>query len=527
MLTHEEWQFVQKTWDSLKPMGERANELQKRLTGLPLAMVEVKPFKVVLARGEEMDLDGGYFPIVMDPKHSQRAIDQDSKESAQNAMQSGYVRATTSKGYTKERTGYGGQLLLDYEQALTSHVAKVSKDLSHREFMLSSQRLLLDTEVRKTLRETLGPAYEKQFMPWLRTIINDNNGSVQERLDGLKDAMQKLRGNVVAATLGFNFSTSMLQVSHAPRMLLYAHPKSLAQSFVDLLAHPVETTREIRELSPNEMRFRSDNLDRDVRGVLQQPAYKAGYERKVAVAARFALQTMDHLLSHTLWKAAYRDGLDKYDDLPVDEAQKKAVYEADSAVRLGLGTSAPKDLPAIMRGNEFNKFITTLYGFHSGVYNQIRDIGHQFRSDHNVGKLTYAGILTAVLPAVLGAWLTGKKPKEDENTGWWAAKRSLLFSADTVPLLRSVASALEGGHDVQFSPIENVLTKGVKTADGIVSSKEDKDWLGIGLDAAETGGALAGVPGSHQAVKILRYVHRANQGKIEDPSVYGAVVGGR
>jgi hypothetical protein len=204
MLTREEWNFVQKAWDSLKPMGERMQELERRLTGLPPQMVKVTPFKVALDDGTEMDLDGGYFPIVMDPRFSERAIQQDAQQTAQNAMQSGYVRATTSKGYTKERTGFGGPLLLDYEQVLTSHVAKVAKDLSHREFMLASQRFLLDTEVRKTLRETLGPAYEQQFMPWLRTIINDNNGSVQERLDGLKDGMQKLRGNIVSASLGFN-----------------------------------------------------------------------------------------------------------------------------------------------------------------------------------------------------------------------------------------------------------------------------------------------------------------------------------
>ncbi len=526
MLTREEWQFVQKAWESLKPLGERMKELEKRLTGLPPAMVKVTPFKVALEDGTEMELDGGYFPIAMDPRFSERAIQQDAKETAQNTMQSGYVRATTAKGYTKARTGFGGPLLLDYEQVLTSHVAKVAKDLSHREFMLSSQRLLLDTEVRRALRETLGPAYEQQFMPWLRTIINDNNGSVQERLDGLKEGMQKLRGNIVAASLGFNASTSLLQISHAPRMLLYARAGSLAQAFVDLLAHPIENAREVRELSPNEMRFRGDNLDRDIRAVLQNPSYHAGYTRKVAVAARFALEVMDHLLSHTLWKAAYRDALDKYVDLPIGEAHEKAAHEADGAVRLGLGTSAPKDLPAIMRSNEFNKFITTLYGFHNGVYNQLRDIGHQVRYDRNLGKMTYAGILTVVLPAVLGNLLTGRGPKDDEGLGEWAAKKSLIFAADTVPLLRSVASAMEGGHDVQFSPVESVLQKGTKALMEATSDKDDKDWLGIGLDAGEAAGLIAGVPGAHQAVKTLRYMKRRSEGKVENPNPWNAVVGG-
>jgi hypothetical protein len=525
-------EFVQKAWDSLKPMGQRMQELERRLTGLPPAMVKVTPFKVVRPEGnEEIELEGGYFPIVMDPKYSQRAIEQDAKQSAQNSMQSGYVRATTSKGYTKERTGFGGPLLLDYEQVLTSHVAKVAKDLSHREFMLASQRFLLDTEVRKTLRETLGPAYEKQFMPWLRTIINDNNGSVQERADTFKDLLQGLRSNIVSASLGFNASTSLLQISHAPRMLLYAKTGSLAQAFGDLLAHPIETSREVRELSPNEMKFRGDNLDRDIRAALQNPTYAKGYTRKVAVAARFALELMDHLLSHTLWKAAYRDSLDKYSDLPAGEAQEKAAHEADSAVRLGLGSQAPKDLPAIMRSSEMNKFITTLYGFHNGVYNQLRDIGHQFRQDRNVGKATVAGILTVIVPAVLGNLLTGRGPgtgkkEEGESAGAWAAKRSLYFMADTVPLLRALASGLEGGHDVQFSPIESLGTKALKNAEKVLSDKDDKDWMGIGLDAGETAGVALGIPGAHQAVKTLRYIRRAKQGKVENPNIWNAVVGG-
>lgn len=526
MLTHEEWQFVQRAWDSLKPLGERMNELEKRLTGLPPVMVKVTPFKVALDDGREMDLAGGYFPIVMDPRFSERAITQEAKETAQNAMQSGYVRATTSRGYTKERTGFGGPLLLDYERVLTSHVAKVAKDLSHREFMLSSQRLLLDTEVRKSLRETLGPAYERQFMPWLRTIINDRNGSVDQGLETVSNAMQKLRANFVAAAIGFNPTTLLLQISHAPRMMLYARPGSLAQALGDFLAHPFEMTHEIHDLSPNEMRFRGDNLDRDVRAVLQNPTYRNTYTRKIAVAARFSLATVDHLLSHTLWRAAYRDGLEKYADLPVGEAQKKAVYDADSAVRLGLNAQAAKDLPAIMRNNDFNKMITVLYGFHNGVYNQLRDNFHQARYDRNAVKLTYTTVLTALLPAVLGDLLTSHGPKDGENPGLWAAQRALLFSADTIPLLSSMARFMEGGSDVQFTPLENVMQKGARAAMEASSGKDDKDWLGISLDTAEAAGEAFGVLGSHPLIRTLRYLHRADVGKIENPNVWNAIVGG-
>lgn len=131
-----------------------------------------------------------------------------------------------------------------------------------------------------------------------------------------------------------------------------------------------------------------------------------------------------------------------------------------------------------------------------------------------------------IVPAVIGNLLTGRGPKDGENPGWWAAKQSLLFAADTVPILRSVASAIEGGHDAQFSPVENVMQKGAKAVMDATSSKDDKDWLGIGLNAAESAGEIFGVPGSQQAVTTLRYIKRASEGKVQNPNLWNAIVGG-
>ena len=122
--------------------------------------------------------------------------------------------------------------------------------------------------------------------------------------------------------------------------------------------------------------------------------------------------------------------------------------------------------------------------------------------------------------------MTGDGPKDGENPGLWAAKKALLFSADTVPVLGSFAHAAVERRDMQLTPLENVFTKAGKVAMDATSGKEDKDWLGIGLNAAEAAGDVAGVPGSGQLVKTLRYAHRANQGKIENPSWWDAIAGG-
>lgn len=133
--------------------------------------------------------------------------------------------------------------------------------------------------------------------------------------------------------------------------------------------------------------------------------------------------------------------------------------------------------------------------------------------------------MSVLVPAVLGSIVTGHGPKDDEDKGLWAAKRALLFSADTVPLLRDVAFAIERDGEVRINPLIDVLSKGAKTTQLAGADRDDKDWTGIGLNSLEVGADLAGVPGTTQVMKPLRYAHRNSQGKIDDPNAFDAFIG--
>lgn len=523
MLTPEEWKFVQGTWDSLKPLGEAQMALEKRLTGLPPVMVKPVGFRVDHGEGAVSDLDGGYFPIVMDPRYSKRGALQDASTTAQNMMEAGYGRATTSRGSMKERTGFGGPMLLDYSQVLTQHTAKVIKDITHREFMLTANKLLTEQNIRQTMRETLGDGYEEKMMPWLRAIVNDRNGSGAQGLGDFSSMMRGLRTNLTLAALSFKVTTSLLQWTHAPRMLLSTRPASYAQAMVDFMAHPSDMTAQIRELSPNEMAFRGDNIDRDVRETLRN---STGIRKKVAEAGNVSIKYTDHLLSFPLWLSVYRDSLKEHVDLPEERAQYLASHAADSAVRLGLGSGAPKDLPPIMRNNDLSKLLTMFYSFHNGIYGQVRDITHQYKQNGGVGKLTYGLALSVLVPSVLSGLVSGNGPSDGENKGLWAAKKALLFGGDMIPLVRDAATALERDGDVKLTPLVDVLSKGVKAAQQAGADKEDKDWTGIGLNALDVTGSLAGIPGVTQATKPLHYLHRVQQGQVDSPNAWNAIVGG-
>jgi hypothetical protein len=522
-LSQAEWDHVKGVWKTLEILRPHMVNLEKRMTGLPPVLVDSKPFDLTLSDGSAMHAEGGYYPIAMDPRFSARGAQADASTTAQNVMEAGYARAATSRGYTKERSGFAGPLLLDHEQILSSHMSKVIKDITHREFMLAANKLLLRPEIRQAMRESLGPAYEQQMMPWLRTIVNDRNGSNAQGLGDFSKAVRTLRSNLVLASLSFKLSTTLLQMSHAPRMLLYTKPGSYMQAMVDFAAHPMEISQQVRELSPNEMKFRGDSIDRDIREKMRDMSGQTGFAKTVLKAGSKTLEWTDHLLSVPLWLSVYREGLKENVDLPDQQAHYAAMHKADSAIRLGLGSSAAKDMAPILRQNDLTKLMTMFYSFHNGIYGQIRDIAHNTKSVADIPKLTYGLAMSVLVPAVLSHLMVGDGPKDDENWGLWAAKRALFFGLDTIPVVRDVATAIERKADVKMSPLLDQLMRAGKI--GVELEKGVKDWTGMGLDALQVAGGVTGVPGTTQILKPLRYYHQVQQGKIPNPNLWDAFVG--
>ncbi len=532
MVTPDQWDFVQDLWDALKPIGERMEKLEKRQTGLPPTMVKVEPFTVHYDDGTEKNVSGGYYPIQIDPAYSLKGYQEDAIKSAANLMEKGYGRATTSRGYTKERTGFGGPLLFDYERVLSSHLTKAIKDITHREFMQAANKFLLDPEVRQTLRETVGPTYEQSMMPWLRAVVNDRNGTLDRGANDPRPWIEKVRSNLIRAGLTFKVSTGLEQISHLPTVFLYTKKASYGRALLDFWKDPAGTTEAIRELSPNVMRFRGEDLGRDYNTAIRDIANKKSIGAQVGRLGMAAYKYNDHIWSFPLWNSVYRESLLKDPMLPESESHALAVHDADAAVRMALGVGDTGDQAPIMRSQDMlTRWATTMFGFENLRYNIMRhDIGDRTMQRYRVGDVVGAGkILTAgaiaglILPALQGSLATGNGPKKDENPAEWAITRSLLFTGSTIPWVRNILSQFEYGTPTMA---ESFLKRGVDVLKGATSNKEDKDWTGLGINALQFGGDVTGVPGTNQAAQTARYVHRASQGKIENPTIMGAVVGG-
>jgi|GEM_PF-3957463 len=545
-LTAPEWEFAQKVWDAFESLRPEIGDLQRKMTGLEPQWVEARPFAAVDEKGNVIaHLKGGYYPLVADPGESGVGMRQDI-DAGKGVMDSGsgYVRATTSTGYTKERTKATYPLLLDFEQIVTQHATKIAKDLAYREFVVDSNRLLTDQRVRDTLRETLGPEYEKQFMPWLRYQANNRNGSAVQGLGEVSRWMMQLRANAVVATMGFNLATTVVQFSGITRAQHYVEGGHLLRALGEFIAHPMDTTKMVRELS-GEMANRAENYDRDMGGVMRGeltdslaasanktvrslvlPVMKANSE--VMKFAFHGITLADIAMGVPTWLGAYRQGLATHGDAA------RAVLEGDRAVRMTLPAAGAKDLAPIMRNHEFWKMATMYYGHFNKLYANMEDSAH--KASVMAGNGNFLGatkqaasttLLTLLIPAVFGAYIKNRGPADDENKAEWAILESLHFGASSIPLIRNIADTLKNGKsgkDFKFSPMFGIFEEQTQALMSLDKAAHgDAEWSKAGFDAAKAFGHTFGIGGTTQAVKSAHYLQQVSSGQERPANNYELV----
>ncbi len=509
-LSAADWQFVQATWDNINTLWPQIVELEKRVTGLAPKKVEAQAF-VVTVNGQDIQMQGGYFPLVYDPRFSEMGARQESGNLGQ-LFEEGYVRATTSKGHTEARNqGFAAPLQLDFEQVITQHTGKVIKDLTHREAIVAANKILTNSEIRNVLQETLGPAYEKQMLPWLRSVVNDRNGGSTQGLADFSRWMMSLRANTVAAVMGFKATTAIMQITGLSASLDKVSAKYLGVEFARFLRHPLQMTEEVRALS-GEMRNRPANLDRDIRGQLRQ---MTGQNSLLTQAQRFAFHGIaiaDTMVTVPTWMAAYRKALDD------GKSEDVARLEGDAAVRLTQGAGGPKDLAAVQRNNELMKALTMFYSYFNVLYNRMRDMGRDVQSITDMPRFLARALFTIAIPAFAADIIVGRGPDDEDDYPQWLARKIALYPLMSIPLLRDVASSLDSGFDYKFTPLASGLEKLAKLGKATAKAVTDEDemqWGGFAVKAAETIGYLAGVPGTAQVSATGKYLWRVNEGEEE------------
>jgi hypothetical protein len=428
-------------------------------------------------------------------------------ESVSQFMSNAYGRARTDRGYTKQRVEkLKAAVRLDYEQVLTSHLAKVIKDISHREAIYSLNKILKDEEVKAVMIDRLGDAQYREFNKWMQVLVADRADTLHSSNPFTKGIM-RFRTNMAIVTMGWKVTTMMAQFAGIGPALDVVKPRFFTQALIDYNRYgPWSTHRETLENfvyeRSGEMKFRSETIDRDVRDNLRQLRGENGPLATIRKTAFFLTAMADRQITIPTWLGAYRQALAE------GLSEEDAIRAGDRSVRLSQGAAGTKDMAAVQRDNELMKLLTMYYTPFSVLYARMRDLAKTSRRVKDMPRAVARMLALVVLPAVMGELLAGRGPEEDEDETWWAIRKMLLYPLASIPILKEGAGVVEasmisltGEGEMAFEPnwrlspvagsIEQLGRTFMKTSDVVAGNQDFND---VAWDLLNASGYIFGLP---------------------------------
>lgn len=524
-LTPADAQMVQGIWDAVNSLWPDIVEQQRRLSGVAPEQVEPMPLIFTAADGSTVSLRGGYYPAVYDPRAGAGGVKQ-ARAAEEQIMGGTFSRAMTSKGHTKERTGYAAPMLLDYHRVLSRHLNDVITDVSHRGYVKQALRVLEDQELKNLIQQRLSEgAYHALYGSVKNAVrgasVSEPGSSMAEKIG---DAVLT---NTAVAALGFRLPLVFANTVVAPiQAAARVDPKYLATGYAAYYRNPGKMTEMIHSLSPF-MEERANSLDSSYQVVLGKLSGKRGIRAAAMKMAMEVHRWTVPLAERAIWLGRYQQA--QAQGASVDEA----VRLADKSIRTTQQAGAPKDLSAAERDPRY-KWVRMFIGPMIIMNNRLQEsglrglyLGRVQSPARALGTWLSAGVLSNAVFELL--MMRGPDGGDDDEKGWddwgsWLARKTLLFPFQTIPLLRDVAGGIDAA--IEGKPSMGrpnpIVDAGVALAKfGQAAWKEGRDWVAdddepdaeklikTGVRAA---GPLTGIP-SNQMLTTGEYLYDVGTGQ--------------
>lgn|GEM_PF-971910 len=524
-LTPADAQMVQGIWDAVNSLWPDIVEQQRRLSGVAPEQVEPMPLIFTAADGSTVSLRGGYYPAVYDPRAGAGGVKQ-ARAAEEQIMGGTFSRAMTSKGHTKERTGYAAPMLLDYHRVLSRHLNDVITDVSHRGYVKQALRVLEDQELKNLIQQRLSEgAYHALYGSVKNAVrgasVSEPGSSMAEKIG---DAVLT---NTAVAALGFRLPLVFANTVVAPiQAAARVDPKYLATGYAAYYRNPGKMTEMIHSLSPF-MEERANSLDSSYQVVLGKLSGKRGIRAAAMKMAMEVHRWTVPLAERAIWLGRYQQA--QAQGVSIEEA----VRLADKSIRTTQQAGAPKDLSAAERDPRY-KWVRMFIGPMIIMNNRLQEsglrglyLGRVQSPARALGTWLSAGVLSNAVFELL--MMRGPDGGDDDEKGWddwsaWLARKTLLFPFQTIPLLRDVAGGIDAA--IEGKPSMGrpnpIVDAGVALAKfGHAVWKEGRDWIAdddepdaeklikTGVRAA---GPLTGIP-SNQMLTTGEYLYDVGTGQ--------------
>jgi len=444
-LNAADWNLVEDIWSHIDSYWSDIKALEQRTTGVAPAKVDASPFPTKFGT-----IKGGYFPIAYDGQETGRIIvgddDASGAQQAKQMMAMSFGRTTTAHGHTEARTiGQGRRLNLD-PSVIGQHLTKVVHDLTHREALADTMRILLHPEVRSAIDSRMGSATTKALRQWIADIATGG-----QMPDAVARGISLARRGFSISTMGFKATTAALQLTGFSNSAVRVGPARMAKAVATLYSQKDgKTAWAFVPGKSTMMAERERTQTREINEILGQfqRGKFATFQQTVGKYAFWMLQKMQSFVDRATWLAAYEKAIDE------GHADELAVSIADQTVLDTQSGGQTKDLAGVQR-SPYAQILTGAYTYGSLVFNQVYDQGARI-SRNPKDFATWAGalgnmMLSTALPAVGSVILRGLTrddwPKEKDDKDGIAKRIGVEFASTilgSTVLVRELGGALSG-----------------------------------------------------------------------------------
>jgi hypothetical protein len=205
-LEKSDWVLVQEVHRAMAKLTPLLSEVHKDSTGLDLTQIEAVPFT-----NKYGVWDGGYFPVVYDPKRSEQVAKFNEKRDASHESlfsTTGNYHQSVSAGSVNDRTEFFSPFDLDMN-IIEEHFNEVIHYITHYDTVKVINQVINDPEISKKIKNKMGEEEYAEMRPWLNDVAKDGrNLSAKEFLAPM---FKHFRHGQTLVYLGYKISTLLVQ----------------------------------------------------------------------------------------------------------------------------------------------------------------------------------------------------------------------------------------------------------------------------------------------------------------------------
>lgn len=419
-LTEKDWQFVQAMWDHINTFATPVSEVLEKSIGVPLDRVKADAFTVDLPDGTQLNMAGGYYPIVKDSSKSSRQSEFDKLEEAKAV--GGVSVFGTGMSATKARADNlflnQGPLKLTLDVA-SKHITAQIHLIHVKMAVRDAYKVLNNKAIKDMIRRTCGEGTVKSMNEW---VLNCWAPPVRPH-SWYESMAAQLRSKTVGAIMGYRVSTALLNLANVVYMAQEIGTKNALAAMADFYRHPMENRQAILDVSVF-MRNRATNMDRDL-GAQEEQFLKrhnmvgnaidkatGGKSEEMRYLmdkyANWLIEQTDMLVSMPLYQWQFKEtySAEIAKGVSEEEARETANFEATRRVTKVFGSSRALDSSSVQRSkNEIVKLITPFFTFANTMMNAVWS--HYYEGKYTADKKTFSRRYAAFARAMLFNFVLG------------------------------------------------------------------------------------------------------------------------